>query len=44
MQLLTIRVGAQVLGRVDQFVQLRLLLLQLTQDILQHRRKKERTD
>jgi len=35
-QLLTIRVGAQVLGGVDQLVQLRLLLLQLAQDVLRN--------
>lgn len=36
MQLLTIRVGAQVFGCMNQLVQLRLLLLQLTQHILQN--------
>lgn len=39
-QLLTIRVGSQVLGRVDQLVQLRLLLLQLAQDVLQKKKQK----
>lgn len=37
MQLLSIGVGAQVFGRVNQLVQLRLFLLQLPQDVLQYK-------